>query len=71
MPRWRRQQLRRQRRQPPMTEGERVQQVRRLQAHLPAGDKSWTCGCPRLHPESRVRCKKCGQRNPAHVKRVA
>lgn len=71
MPRWRRQQLRRARRQPPMTEGERVRQVRELQAHLPAGDKSWVCGCPKLQPESRVRCKACERRNPARVKNVA
>lgn len=68
MPRWRRKQLRRARRQPPLTEADRIQQVRRLEAHLPAGDKSWRCGCPKLHPEMRVRCKKCGERNPLRRK---
>lgn len=71
MPRWRRQQLRRARRQAPLTPAEKVRNVRELEAKLPQGDKSWKCGCPKLHPEKRVRCKTCGVRNPEKTKQVA
>jgi hypothetical protein len=48
-----------------------VRNVRELEAKLPQGDKSWKCGCPKLHPEKRVRCKTCGVRNPEKTKQVA
>ena len=47
-----------------MTEVELVRNVHELEAQLPPGDQSWACGCPRLNPPNRLRCKKCNARNP-------